>query len=108
MKHEHTPGPWTMRRGIGEIHIKSDDGIVCIVIRQPDIILEPNARLISAAPDLLEALENLCNIALPIFNRYDDEYEANEMKMGAQSPDSIFIALNAARAAIAKATTPQP
>lgn len=62
---KHTPGPWVMSRlGPDEIHIMGmNAGTVC-EIRDAngdplDEHAEPDARLIAAAPDLLEALSDL-------------------------------------------------
>jgi len=72
---QHTPGPWTARindRGIGDADvIHRDDEKYSVICRMYDAMLckghggtaADNARLIAAAPDLLEAckitLENL-------------------------------------------------
>ena len=61
---KHTPGPWEVRLSMGSqsiaYDISSDDGRVCSSPRwatpREDEALA-NARLIAAAPDLLEALE---------------------------------------------------
>ncbi len=57
---------------------------------------------------LLEALKTLSNIAEPIFRKYDEGYEQHEMPAGYTSPDSLFIAINAARAAIDEAEQYEP
>ena len=52
----HTKGPWEAR---GEkILAKTDDGNITLVIAQK-IAGQANARLIAAAPELLEALESI-------------------------------------------------
>jgi len=63
MKLEHTPGPWKnadySRKFNGDYpvyEIVTDDGD-CIV---PVVDSEPNARLIAAAPDMLEELIEFC------------------------------------------------
>ena len=60
---KHTPGPWT-HEGQGDITGIEDNGFgrgpvdVCSVyLRAVEGRHEANARLIAAAPDLLEALE---------------------------------------------------
>ena len=77
----HTPGPWYV--GGDMVWSFDDDGEIAVVIRvhERDQEFEANSRLIAAAPDLLEALEDL---------------------LGWQStaPDSVK---NAARQTIAKA-----
>ena len=50
---EHTPGPWKV---VG-LSVISDSGIICNPPSGPIDELEANARLIAAAPDMLEALE---------------------------------------------------
>lgn len=91
---EHTPGPWD---GAGDFSIgrmiegRYEWSAVAHVSERPDRDAPPgegvaNARLIAAAPDLLEALVKLVAI-------YDDEF-------GIVAPE-----MNAAIAAIAKATT---
>ena len=62
---KHTPGPWT-HEGQGDITGIEDNGFgrgpvdVCSVyLRTVEGRHEANARLIAAAPDLLEALECL-------------------------------------------------
>jgi phage tail protein X len=53
-----------------------------------------NAHLIAAAPDLLEALDNLINEVSPIIH-----------KMGVKKAFSQLIAIEKAKTAITKATT---
>ena len=103
MKAKHTPGPWILgdeNNQHAEILIGD---LVANIDRQDRYGLHmacsreemlANARLIIAAPDLLEALESIINA--------DDEAEAMMRKMGipAEEPMEIFVA---ARAAIAKA-----
>ena len=60
-KLKHTPGPWVIHGNFTEIHPHDDpDGNQVIADVDPDCEMsnrEANARLIAAAPDLLEALE---------------------------------------------------
>src|SRR3990167_2358217 len=59
---QHTPGPWT-HEGQGYIKSESADAAgsrVCIIQRN----VEANARLIAAAPDLLEALRSILPLAV--------------------------------------------
>ena len=89
MKMKHTPGPWEYGEERGccrEIH--ADNGPELYAIAQtrhgdPEIC-EANARLIAAAPDLLDELETLVRYA-----------------QGADIPP--HVAVDRARAAIAKA-----
>ena len=64
---KHTPGPWT-HEGQGDITGIEDNGFgrgpvdVCSVyLRTVEGRHEANARLIAAAPDLLEALSEIIN-----------------------------------------------
>lgn len=102
----HTPGPWTMetmRTSVGICHkigpfpAKDDDGEprhACLYADYPstsnprDEELRANARLIAAAPDLLEALQTLL-----------DSVEGNRVTAG-----DCYMAL----AAITKATKEMP
>ena len=59
-KTKHTPGPWTYADGV----LKSDNESLAILVIPKNVVSnEPeriaNARLIAAAPELLEALEHL-------------------------------------------------
>ncbi len=93
---KHTPGPWTLEKGhaVGSVIAEAGD----YSITAPDGVHDwfsadvemANARLIAAAPELLEALrsladrwEILCEVIKPLIN------------------DEAYVA---ARAAIAKAT----
>ena len=102
MSTQHTPGPWIgagpsfgdqFPRYTTEITTEDErygDGHIQICelpFHHHDEENEANARLITAAPDLLEALRRLC-----------DALEPAEMHNGNRP------AYNAARAAIAKAT----
>jgi hypothetical protein len=80
MSAARTPGPWHATPGHYETntYIRSND--LTLVATVPD---GANARLIAAAPDLLEALRGVLRVA----DRATDEFDA-------------------ARAAIAKATQP--
>ena len=66
----HTPGPWTIPdwRQLGKIDVVADTVKVAAVYLQPDKNIkrgwpteEANARLIAAAPELLESLTKLVN-----------------------------------------------
>ena len=93
---KHTPGPWT-HEGQGDITGIEDNGFgrgpvdVCSVyLRAVEGRHEANARLIAAAPDLLDALEYVADIDVS----------------GADDSVIRFIlaaAQNKARAAIARA-----
>lgn len=90
MTHKHTPGPWTPcplpRDRLGRWLVTSPGAgtgkpVICERIRT-----EANAKLIAAAPDLLTALEAVVAAA-----RVSDT--------------ELALALDAARTAIAKATS---
>jgi hypothetical protein len=57
MKNTHTPGPWNLTFGEYEAAIHSD--VTIASINDDALAWKENARLISAAPDLLSALEAL-------------------------------------------------
>ena len=101
MKHGHTPGPWEIHESafssslVKELHIGThartaacvyDDCAAGSLVRSE---VNANARLISAAPELLEALEG-------ISAAYDET-----LRHPIAAP--LLRAIYAARAAIAKA-----
>ena len=96
-KQNHTPGPWE-HTGPGDIVGKEDNGYglgyvdVCSVyLRTVRGRTNANARLIAAAPELLDALQAMTEIA--------------EMTIGwLPTPPNADGPLIQARAAIAKAT----
>lgn len=88
---KHTPGPWVIKDGI----LKSENGYHLYSLEErPGLghAAEANARLIAAAPELLESLEGLLNQAKQCFALTTSE-ESQKV-----------LAMDAARAAIAKAT----
>lgn len=88
-KGEHTPGPWRMEKTPSDhVNVRdSDDNMVCEVYGSLHI-QTTDARLIAAAPELLEALESL--LSCPDLNL--EGLEAETLK-----------AIDNARAAIYKA-----
>jgi len=62
---KHTPGPWRIRRGTAhlscvEVEVQDGDSVATVYDGVMGIDnAEANARLIAAAPDLLEALKAL-------------------------------------------------
>jgi len=68
MKLEHTPGPWELsgRLGTNVVSVNSPVAITEIWVREG---WEADARLIAAAPELLEAL---INVILDWRNSIDD------------------------------------
>jgi len=104
MSTTHTPGPW---REHSHRQIGPDAGIVCEVwsaIGETDADriaqADANARLIAAAPDLLEALQEMV--------AGDAEAIEDAKRLGVPFPDEMLAAYHKARAAIAKATGEQP
>jgi hypothetical protein len=58
MIEQHTPGPWLLNDKAGYEYVLADDGFMiadCINFSRSEEINRANARLISAAPDLLAA-----------------------------------------------------
>ena len=101
MSAKHTPAPWSFGYGVtteyGEVFgvgvtTKPDWTVVCAVSRPGDVnaIDEANARLIAAAPDLLEALKAM--VAL------DEEHHQR-----CQGDEDVCREVRQARYAIAKA-----
>jgi gentisate 1,2-dioxygenase len=85
---KHTPGPWKIVDAWNDHMVEGQNGEEIIWQDGPHgtpTINEANARLIAAAPDLLEALENLAD--------YVDE----------RAGDNECRPIENARAAIAKA-----
>lgn len=88
-KAKHTPGPWDENNGRV---FRGNSGSICILTDQHSFVeYRANARLIAAAPELLEALEY-------IYLLLQDDYDGDALKrLTAELSDT-------ARAAIAKAT----
>lgn len=103
---KHTPGPWFGQAGFSddvEITAESREGMVAICSMELGftgrigVEQEANARLIAAAPDLLEALEQLLgNAEIARFHLKDTE---EGMIVGS----TLFDTIQQARAAIARA-----
>ena len=84
----HTPGPWTVVNERGSVHVNGGGGTVVM----PDAIgWLPDATLIAAAPDLLDALRELAGVTERALSGDYDE-------------DDTVDALKDAREAIARAT----
>ena len=94
METKHAPGPWhTLKNNAGLQVASSSSLVVCFLKNCDKEHREANARLIATAPELLEALQALLG------------WEEAEIKhFGATGPDAWIMEM--ARAAIAKATTP--
>ena len=108
----HTPGPWATDEDDHDApyqDIKINAGnrfTVCTVwiddapVREFNAEQQANARLIAAAPELLEALKQ-CRLALEPY----DDVKPRDWKT---DREKLAFAHQAARAAIAKATGDQP
>ncbi|HCL4064634.1 hypothetical protein PZS78_20320 [Pseudomonas aeruginosa] len=115
---KHTPGPWGIERLHGEINVIScnerdgaakDMGIVYVLARDVGGMIhgeqfddrsevEANARLMAAAPELLEALQGMLEV-------YGGQYNDDCLPKASTELELI----QQARAAIAKATAqPRP
>ncbi|MGT3569130.1 hypothetical protein ACVQH5_29455 [Klebsiella pneumoniae] len=49
----HTPGPWT----VNDVSIESEGGLIALAYKRGKGSMKANARLIAAAPELLDALK---------------------------------------------------
>lgn len=91
---KHTPGPWIYDEAASEIGAETDNGAMTTIATMTDWFPEyyqeryANARLIAAAPDLLEALQEIAAPACMAMN----------------SADRVEAFRDIARAAISKAT----
>jgi hypothetical protein len=89
---KHTPGPWHTLTVYADHEVRTSESQLVAVVSALRCESEENARLIAAAPDLLEALELCLSIVrLQNGNRHSD---INEI-------------IGTARSAIAKATGEQ-
>lgn len=112
MSAQHTPGPWQFHADLPSAdpnwHIVTNATRMCVVA---NVHIEPgnemavaNARLIAAAPELLEALKKRRDVdvaysRLALMDVDDNERE----RLLQQIEDAEEAACDAARAAIAKA-----
>lgn len=107
MSDKHTPGPWMLTESdrfdkemVITTQHRLDESIGCICemdvyfTGQIGIEQEANARLIAAAPDLLEAAQRFVEVMDESFDHPDTASEIDKLNKVA----------DAARAAIAKAT----
>jgi hypothetical protein len=104
---KHTPGPWgikTTETGTKAIFSGSSGAWVAHTVRYLSSTQEANARLISAAPDLLEALKDTWDVL--------DAAGLHNLSNGVQLGQTVWYvkacdAKRSARAAIDKATGEQ-
>ena len=115
MEHKHTAEPWAYQPGQTDGHWNiglPNDIPECIGLRGDEymcvsgICTESDARLIAAAPDLLEALDQLL-IVMAIAQENMREAAKYDLRWRGCA-ESIQPCVDAARAAIAKATGTQP
>jgi hypothetical protein len=93
----HTPGPWHVEPATaGRFLVQLDDGSTIATVGEgwheggSDEQLDANARLIAAAPDLLEALDYLLeqtlDMDLAVGNELDEKQsEARQMALAAMA-----------------------
>ena len=86
---KHTPGPWRYVDGYFNCEVRVGNKIVLSYEHNPSDENRANARLVAAAPELLEVLERIANLKLSQF-------------MGPH--DMAMTCVLLARAAIASAT----
>lgn len=85
----HTPGPWHGETITGRHKVWADSGLNEDQAVIATVDTSANARLIAAAPELLEALNGFEPVDVVNFAAWMERYQ---------------VAMNKARAAIAKAT----
>ena len=113
---KHTPGPWRLNdfygANVDQRPIKAvvgPEGNGRLIHAVPDFMIDPeslaNARLIAAAPELLEALERVAGIADSRHGSISCWCPENflDSMPDDSEPDSHSSGCKAARAAIAKA-----
>ena len=72
MAPKHTPGPW--KQGNDRIECSEGYGVADLFTQRNDAETKANARLIAAAPEMLEALEALVR-------EFDDTYDGDPISM---------------------------
>lgn len=94
---QHTPGPWVTEHGVPDVMTADRKILLAEVMVDPCGFEEAqaNARLIAAAPALLEALENVTDWLDWLSTEEDDTTKKH--------PTNHAKQIMAARAAIAKA-----
>jgi hypothetical protein len=95
----HTPGPWVLERFQPRTTVTSGDRILPLLVAEiqtGDGEGKANARLIAAAPDLLEALVEVY--------KWGQRSEHERQQSGPVLKDYLRQATEAAREAIIKAT----
>jgi hypothetical protein len=62
MEGKRTPGPWRVARGRAVYSVEDGEGFAVAQMWSDPAIQEANARLIAAAPDMLEALREVADL----------------------------------------------
>lgn len=110
----HTPGPWEADQTVADTWIIGPDqqvrtvrGTVARVQHASHMRLRAetvaNARLIAAAPELLDALRSALPLAEKGYAWWQNRYEANPSDEASGHLDGLLATIEAVRAAIAKA-----
>ncbi len=96
----HTPGPWNTSKETDFLIINPVNGVpICQVYGLPCVAEdEANAHLLAAAPELLEALVDLANVAI-----YANSVQHSGNKVSPETWSDVFAYANKARAVITKA-----
>jgi hypothetical protein len=93
---KHTPGPWKIKNGHNYSILDSQNRAVAFTSFGAEICDVANARLIAAAPDLLDACKHLNAVCF-------DFAECNANGKTEFDTDVMIDAIETMRAAIAKA-----
>ena len=82
MKLKHTPGPWGCIHEVEDkVWIRHKNGVICAIElhhNKPHDVLYANARLIAAAPKMLESLIHLIGEHFELYGSYT--YECRKAK----------------------------
>ncbi|MCY1300113.1 hypothetical protein D9M70_496720 [compost metagenome] len=98
----HTPGPWTMRQ-VGGLGLPGQVGFAIDYNEDQEQVVdyvyeEADARLIAAAPDMFEALDNISGLSRALRVGGPDPMDLQGLS------DALEEAVSLALSAIAKAT----
>ncbi len=95
MKTTHTPGPWEISSDEnGSLDVCAENAGDMLANLGDCVNADANARLVAAAPDLLEALRTALDVLA----------HAQHFYSGGHSLENFRIAIDGAESAIAKAT----
>lgn len=95
---QHTPGPWTWQLSLDNgLELKAQGGFKAIITTNEDsrrlaISGEADARLISAAPELLDALQALHRVCMAMNLEADHERPTEEAYLQATAQAGAAIA----------------